>query len=160
LIGRDFVFHAEIAPTIPMVAEDLAEPVMAGGMIRTLERGTNDLLWTVWRIHANFSCTACTTLLYFVRDNTKSSFVQTGKSAYETVNSGGLAQNSDEELISKIVEGAISAYPDELANYLTGKETLANLFFGQAMKSAGGKANPAVLKAELEKHLRLLRSQQ
>jgi Asp-tRNA(Asn)/Glu-tRNA(Gln) amidotransferase B subunit len=54
----------------------------------------------------------------------------------------------------------ISAYPDELANCLTDKETLANWVFGQAMKSAGGKAKPAVLKAELEKHLRLLRSQQ
>ena len=51
LIGRDFVFHAEIAPKIPMIAEDLTEPIMAGGVIGALERRTNDLLWGVWSVH-------------------------------------------------------------------------------------------------------------
>ena len=75
LIGRNFFLHAKIAPAIPMIAEDLAEPVMASWMIGTLERRTNDLLWTIWRTHANYIYTARTTLLYFVRDNTKSIFV-------------------------------------------------------------------------------------
>ena len=41
----------------------------------------------------------------------------------------------------------------ELASYLAGKETLANWFFGQVMRAAGGKASPALLKEELEKQL-------
>ena len=44
LLDRDFVFHAEIAPAKPMITEDLTEPVMAGELIRVLERRTNDLL--------------------------------------------------------------------------------------------------------------------
>jgi aspartyl-tRNA(Asn)/glutamyl-tRNA(Gln) amidotransferase subunit B len=51
------------------------------------------------------------------------------------------------------VKEVIDAHPQELAGYLGGKETLANWFFGQVMRSAGGKANPAVLKSELEKQL-------
>ena len=48
----------------------------------------------------------------------------------------------------------IAAYPAELASYLAGKETLANWFFGQVMRAAGGKASPAVLKSELEAQLK------
>lgn len=65
LIGRDFVFHTEIAPAKPMITEDLTEPVMAGGVVRVLERRKNEFLWTIWRIHSNFCCTAHTNLLYF-----------------------------------------------------------------------------------------------
>jgi hypothetical protein len=64
LIDRDFVFHTEIAPAKPMIAEDLTEPVMAGGVIRVLEHRTNDLLRTIWRIHSIFCCTARTKPLY------------------------------------------------------------------------------------------------
>jgi hypothetical protein len=38
LVGRDFVFHAEITPAKLIITEDLTEPVMAGGVIRVLER--------------------------------------------------------------------------------------------------------------------------
>ncbi len=47
----------------------------------------------------------------------------------------------------------LAAHPTELSNYLGGKETLANWFFGQVMRAAGGRASPAVLKTELEKQL-------
>ena len=40
-----------------------------------------------------------------------------------------------------------------MEKYLAGKETLANWFYGQVMREAKGKANPAMLKAELEKQL-------
>ena len=50
LVGRDFVFHAEIAPAKPMITEDLTEPVMAGGVIRVLKRRKNDFLRAIWRI--------------------------------------------------------------------------------------------------------------
>lgn len=79
--------------------------------------------------------------------------LETGKSAEEIVNSEGLAQTSDGDMIAHMVSDVITAYPNELANYLSGKENLANWFFGQVMKAASGKANPAVLKKELEQQL-------
>ena len=38
-------------------------------------------------------------------------------------------------------------------DYLAGKETLFNWFFGQAMSAAKGQADPKVLRRELEKQL-------
>lgn len=84
--------------------------------------------------------------------------LETGRTAAEIVKAEGLAQNSDEGAISQMVAEVIAAHPGELTNYLAGKETLANWFFGQVMRSAGGKANPAVLKAELEKQLQAHKS--
>jgi aspartyl-tRNA(Asn)/glutamyl-tRNA(Gln) amidotransferase subunit B len=92
-----------------------------------------------------------------INQNTaKSVFVkmlETGKSAGEIVKVEGLAQTSDGDAIARLVSDVLSAYPDELASFKAGKETLANWFFGQVMKAASGKANPAVLKNELEKQL-------
>ncbi|MRR31144.1 Asp-tRNA(Asn)/Glu-tRNA(Gln) amidotransferase subunit GatB, partial [bacterium] len=79
--------------------------------------------------------------------------LESGKSAEEIVKAEGLAQTSDGDAIALMVSEVIAAYPDELSSYKAGKETLANWFFGQVMKAAGGKANPAVLKNELEKQL-------
>ena len=39
------------------------------------------------------------------------------------------------------------------ASYKAGKTTVVNFLFGQVMRSAGGKANPQVLREELEKQL-------
>ena len=79
--------------------------------------------------------------------------LETGRDAADIVKAEGLAQNSDTDAISQMVAEVIAAHPEELTSYLAGKETLANWFFGQVMRSAGGKANPAVLKSELEKQL-------
>ena len=79
--------------------------------------------------------------------------LESGSSAAEIVKAEGLAQNSDEGAIADLVRGVIAANPNELASYLDGKETLANWFFGQVMRAAGGKANPGMLKSELEKQL-------
>ncbi|MDP3721570.1 MAG: Asp-tRNA(Asn)/Glu-tRNA(Gln) amidotransferase subunit GatB, partial [Anaerolineaceae bacterium] len=79
--------------------------------------------------------------------------LESGASAGEIVKAEGLAQTSDGDAIAKMVSEVISAYPEELASYKSGKETLSNWFFGQVMKAASGKANPTVLKSELEKQL-------
>jgi len=76
-----------------------------------------------------------------------------GASAGEVIRQKGLTQVTDAGLISDLVKEVIVAHPVELANYLGGKETLANWFFGQVMRAAGGKASPQVLKEELEKQL-------
>lgn len=79
--------------------------------------------------------------------------LETGKSAAEIVKAEGLAQTSDGDAIARMVSEVIAAYPNELASYKSGKENLSNWFFGQVMKAAGSKANPAILKDELNKQL-------
>ncbi|TDA67927.1 MAG: Asp-tRNA(Asn)/Glu-tRNA(Gln) amidotransferase subunit GatB [Chloroflexi bacterium] len=79
--------------------------------------------------------------------------LRTGQSAGEIITAQGLRQVSDAVVISALVRQALEANPDELTNYLNGKETLANWFFGSVMRSAGGKANPQVVRAELERQL-------
>ncbi|MEN6481994.1 MAG: hypothetical protein ABFD29_07445 [Anaerolineaceae bacterium] len=49
------------------------------------------------------------------------------------------------------------ANPHELDAYLAGKENLLNFFFGQVMRSAGGKANPQMVRAELVRQLNALK---
>jgi aspartyl-tRNA(Asn)/glutamyl-tRNA(Gln) amidotransferase subunit B len=55
--------------------------------------------------------------------------------------------------IAGLVAQVLAENPAELANYLAGKETLSNWFFGQVMRAAQGQANPQVLRAELERQL-------
>jgi len=76
-----------------------------------------------------------------------------GASAARVIREKNLTQVTDSDLISSLVSEVIAAHPAELASYLAGKETLANWFFGQVMRAAGGKASPAVLKLELERQL-------
>jgi aspartyl-tRNA(Asn)/glutamyl-tRNA(Gln) amidotransferase subunit B len=77
-----------------------------------------------------------------------------GGSAAEIVRRRGLEQVSDSGLLSALVRQVIEANPDELAKFKAGKETLANWFYGQVMREAKGKANPAVVKEELERQLK------
>lgn len=79
--------------------------------------------------------------------------LRTGKDAGEIISAQGLRQVSDTSVISGLVEHALADNPEELRNYVNGKETLANWFFGIVMRSAGGKANPQVVRAELERQL-------
>ena len=76
-----------------------------------------------------------------------------GKRASEIVTRDGLKQVSDADLISRVVSEALTENPTEVASYKAGKTGVANFLFGQAMKKVAGKANPQLVKAELEKQL-------
>jgi aspartyl-tRNA(Asn)/glutamyl-tRNA(Gln) amidotransferase subunit B len=56
-------------------------------------------------------------------------------------------------MIARLVSEVLAENPKEVASYVAGKAGVANFLFGQAMKKALGKANPQVVKAELEKQL-------
>jgi len=79
---------------------------------------------------------------------------QSGKSAKEIVEARGLKQVSDESLISDLVKQVLDENPDEVATFKAGKETIVNWLFGQVMRKAAGKANPQMVRAELERQLR------
>jgi len=82
-----------------------------------------------------------------------SAMLKSGKNAEPIIKSLGLEQVSDTAIIAKLIQKTLSENPSELAAYKAGKETLAQWFFGQVMKAAGGKANPGVVREELKKQL-------
>ena len=83
-----------------------------------------------------------------------SEMFQSGKRAVEIVAARGLKQVSDEGLIAELVGQVLDENPGEVESFKAGKESLVNWLFGQVMRKAGGKANPQVVRAELERQLR------
>ncbi len=77
-----------------------------------------------------------------------------GEGAAEIVARRGLLQVSDESFIADLVRQALEENAAEVASFRAGKAGVANFLFGQVMKKAAGKANPAVVRAELEKQLK------
>jgi aspartyl-tRNA(Asn)/glutamyl-tRNA(Gln) amidotransferase subunit B len=76
-----------------------------------------------------------------------------GMGAADIVQARGLTQVSDRSLISDLVAQTLSENPKEVVSYRAGKAGVANFLFGQVMKKAAGKANPQVVRAELERQL-------
>jgi len=81
---------------------------------------------------------------------------ETGKSASEIISEKGLAQITDEEELSRIIEEVLTDNPKNVKMYRAGKEKLLGFFVGQVMKRTEGKANPKlvneVLKAKLSEN--------
>jgi glutaminyl-tRNA synthetase len=65
----------------------------------------------------------------------------------------GLEQVSDAGAIEPIVASVLAANPDKVAQYRGGKVGLLGFFVGQVVKASQGKANPAMVKALVEKQL-------
>ncbi|MEW6718484.1 MAG: Asp-tRNA(Asn)/Glu-tRNA(Gln) amidotransferase subunit GatB [Chloroflexota bacterium] len=81
----------------------------------------------------------------------------TGKSASEIVESKGLRQIFQKEVMAQLVEQVLEEYPGEVATYLSGKEGVINWLFGKVMAATQGRANPQVVKEMLESRLSSLR---
>ena len=86
-----------------------------------------------------------------------SEMLKSGQSAMQIIEAKGLHQISDSGLITQMVAQVLQANPKEVKAYLAGKETLLNWLFGQVMREAKGKANPQLLKAELQSQLQAMR---
>jgi aspartyl-tRNA(Asn)/glutamyl-tRNA(Gln) amidotransferase subunit B len=78
----------------------------------------------------------------------------TGNPAAQIVEAKGLKQVSDEGFIAEIVRKTLEENPGEVESFRAGKDTVMNWLFGQVMRKGAGKANPAVVRAELEKQLK------
>ena len=78
-----------------------------------------------------------------------------GKPA-EVVSARGLLQLSDSEAIGSLVQQVLQENPQQVAQYLAGKTTIAQWFVGQIMRKSGGTADPAVVRPALEAALRSL----
>ncbi|MEK6256641.1 MAG: Asp-tRNA(Asn)/Glu-tRNA(Gln) amidotransferase subunit GatB, partial [Chloroflexota bacterium] len=79
-----------------------------------------------------------------------------GKSSQEIVAAGDLSQISDSDEISNMVAAVLQGNSDQVAEYLAGKETISAWLFGQVMRASKGKANPQVLRKELDAQLKKL----
>lgn len=82
-----------------------------------------------------------------------SEMFSSGRGAAEIIEARGLKQVSDASFISDLVGQVLAENPKEVESYRAGKTGVVNFLFGQVMKKAAGKANPQVVRAELEKQL-------
>ena len=77
----------------------------------------------------------------------------TGEAIQEIVERLGLKQVSDSGAMESAVEKIIAGFPDQVAEYRSGKEKVLGFLVGQVMKQSGGKANPSVAQELLKKKL-------
>ncbi len=77
----------------------------------------------------------------------------TGGNPAEILAAQGLRQISDSSHVSELVQTALADNLEAVESYLVGKETVLNFLFGQVMRAAKGKANPEVVRRELDRQL-------
>jgi aspartyl-tRNA(Asn)/glutamyl-tRNA(Gln) amidotransferase subunit B len=66
----------------------------------------------------------------------------------------GLQQMENVAELEEIIQGIISANPDSVAEYKSGKDRLWGFFVGQAMQKTKGRGNPQLINDLLKKYLR------
>jgi len=76
------------------------------------------------------------------------------KTADAIIAEKGLKQVTDTGAIEKLVEAAIAANPNVIAEFHAGKERALGFIVGQVMKQSQGKANPAMVNEILAKKLK------
>ncbi|HEY43051.1 MAG TPA: Asp-tRNA(Asn)/Glu-tRNA(Gln) amidotransferase subunit GatB [Anaerolineae bacterium] len=81
---------------------------------------------------------------------------ETGGSPIEIVEARGLAQINDPQAIMDLVNQVLGENPKQVEQYFAGKTTISQWLFGQVMRAAGGRANPALVRANLEQALKNL----
>jgi Asp-tRNA(Asn)/Glu-tRNA(Gln) amidotransferase B subunit len=82
-----------------------------------------------------------------------SRMVEDGGSPSELIESMGLAKMSDRDELGEVVDAVLAAWPEKVSEYREGKKGLIGLFVGEVMKSTGGAADPAAVKAILSARL-------
>lgn len=101
-------------------------------------------------------------LLDLIADNTISGriakevfeiMLETGEAPALIVEKRGLRQVTDTGAIDAAIDAVLSANPDKVAEYRSGKDKLFGFFVGQVMKATQGKANPALVNDVLKKKL-------
>jgi aspartyl-tRNA(Asn)/glutamyl-tRNA(Gln) amidotransferase subunit B len=83
---------------------------------------------------------------------------ETGRPPRQIVEDEQLSQVDDPEALQAIIQQVLSDNPDQVTQYRGGKSSLSQWFFGQVMRAAKGKANPQVVRSELESALQRLSS--
>jgi len=71
--------------------------------------------------------------------------MQKGGSPKSIVESRGLIQITDENILKPIIDSVMSSNPENLAKYKEGRTNLLGFFVGQVIKKTNGKANPQIV---------------
>ena len=74
-------------------------------------------------------------------------------SADQIIADEGLGQVSDNELLEKVISQTLTNFPSQVEEYKAGKLKILGFLVGHVMKQTKGKANPAMVKALMEKNL-------
>ncbi len=77
----------------------------------------------------------------------------TGGQPEDIVKEKGLAQISDEDTLTRVIDEIVSGNPKVVEDYKQGKEKALGFFVGQVMKATKGQANPAVVNKLLKERL-------
>ena len=77
----------------------------------------------------------------------------TGKEPGAIIEEKGLVQITDESAIEKIVDEVVFNHPNQVKQYLGGKEKLFGFFVGQVMKMTKGQASPELVNKLLRQKL-------
>ena len=72
----------------------------------------------------------------------------------EIIQSHGLRQMSDASELEAIIKDVIQSYPNQLQQYLEGKEKIFGFFIGKVMQQTKGRANPSIVNELVHKQLR------
>ena len=70
------------------------------------------------------------------------------------IQSRGLEQISDVSEIESIIVEVLEAFPDQLQEYLDGKEKILGFFVGQVMQRTQGRANPSIVNEILKEKIK------
>jgi aspartyl-tRNA(Asn)/glutamyl-tRNA(Gln) amidotransferase subunit B len=81
---------------------------------------------------------------------------RSGETPQHVVERLGLSQVQDRETIDHLVSEVLRANPAQVEQYLNGKRPIAEWLFGQVMRAAGGRANPAIVRSALQARLKAL----
>jgi len=109
-----------------------------------------------------FSPTALARLITLVAEDTisllsaKETFVRmyaTGEDPEQIIDELGFRQVSDDGALLGLIEETLAAFPDQLAEYRSGKTALLGFFVGQVMQRSKGSANPKKVQELLAKKL-------
>lgn len=83
---------------------------------------------------------------------------KTGEEPQALVQRLGLAQISDTDALQEIVREVADSSPQQVEQYLSGKEALIGWFVGQVMKASRGKANPQQVQELVKTYMERKRS--
>ena len=81
---------------------------------------------------------------------------ESGGTPPEIVEAGGLAQLNDPQAIKSLVAQVLSENPQQVDQYLGGRTTISQWFFGQVMRASEGRANPTIVRSALNTALQSL----
>lgn len=143
-----------------VVKENVPAKLAVNWIMGELAAALNKSNFTI--IESPISAKRLATLLQRIADNTISSNIaknvfeelwSSNKTTDKIIQEKNLQQITDQTAILRIIDEILIKYPEQLADYRSGKNKLFGFFVGQVMKASGGKINPQQLNHLLKEKL-------